>query len=229
MATAVRKTNWFAIWVSIAAVVVLVGVTGAVIAINNAASGPGAAPKGSIVDTDAGAVVFGDTGADNVIETYVDFLCPYCNQFEQSEGEQIKQLVDAGTAVLKVHPVTILDQYTSPAGFSSRASSAFFAVAAADPDNAYAFMQAMYQNQPEERSAGLTSEQIIQIAKDAGVNVTSDLQKSITNDSYQKFAQSKGLPADAQGTPTVIVNGTTVKWASGAGFNFDNDITPLLK
>ncbi|QAY59028.1 disulfide bond formation protein DsbA [Microbacterium protaetiae] len=229
MATAVRKTNWFAIWVSIAAVVVLVAVTGIVIAINNKASAPGAAPSGSIIDTDAGAVVFGDTGAANVIETYVDFLCPFCNQFEQSEGEQIKQLVDDGTAVLKVHPVTILDEYTSPAGYSSRAASAFFAVAAADPDNAYAFMQAMYENQPEEQSAGLTADQIVQVAQNAGVNVTSDLKTAITNNSYQSFAQSKGLPADAQGTPTVIVNGTSVKWAQGAGFDFATDITPLLK
>jgi len=211
MATAVRKTNWFAIWVSIVAVVVLVGVTGIVIAINNQASAPGPSPSGGIVDSDAGAVVFGDTNAPNTIETYVDFLCPYCNQFEQAEGDAIKKLVDDGTAVLKVHPVTILDQYSSPAGFSSRASSAFFAVAIADPDNAYAFMQAMYQNQPEEQSAGLTDEQIIQIANDAGVNVTSDLEKAITNHTYQSFAQSKGLPADATGTPHLVVNGNAVK------------------
>jgi protein-disulfide isomerase len=225
MATAVRKTNWFAIWVSIAAVVVLVAVTGIVIAINNAASAPGAAPQGSIIDTDAGAVVFGDEGADNVIETYVDFLCPYCNQFEQAEGEQIKKLVDDGTAVLKVHPVTILDNNTSPAGFSSRASSAFFAVAAADPDNAYAFMQAMYANQPDERSAGLSDEQIVQIAKDAGVNVTSDLEKTITNNTYQSFAQSKGLPADATGTPHLVVNGTAVN----VTYDVAADITAHLK
>lgn len=210
MATAVRKTNWFAIWVSIAAVVVLVVVTGIVIAINNAASAPGAEPQGSIIDTDAGAVVFGKDDADNVIETYVDFLCPFCNQFEQSEGATIKGLVDDGTAQLRVHPVTILDNNSSPAGYSSRAASAFFAVAIADPDNAYAFMQAMYANQPEERSAGLTSEQIVQIAKSAGVNVTSELEKAITNDTYQSFAQSKGLPSDATGTPHLVINGKAV-------------------
>ncbi|WEG08183.1 thioredoxin domain-containing protein [Microbacterium horticulturae] len=225
MATAVRKTNWFAIWVSVIAVVVLVAVTGVVIAINNKAAAPGAAPSGGIVDTDAGAVVFGDADAPNTIETYVDFLCPYCNQFEQAEGASIKKLVDAGTAVLKVHPVTILDQGTAPAGFSSRASSAFFAIATADPDNAYAFMQAMYENQPDEQSAGLTDEQIVQIAKSAGVNVTSDLEKTITKNTYQSFAQSKGLPADATGTPHVVVNGTAVS----VTYSYDTDIKAHLK
>lgn len=227
MATAVRKTNWFAIWVSIAAVVVLVAVTGAVIAINNAAAAPGAQPEGSIIDTDAGAVVFGDTDADNVIDTYVDFLCPFCNQFEQSEGPTIKGLVDDGTAVLKVHPVTILDNNTSPVGYSSRAASAFYAVAAADPDNAYAFMQALYANQPEERSAGLTSAQIVQIAKNAGVNVTSDLEHAITKDTYQDFAQHKGLPADATGTPHLVINGTAVPVSSD--YNPATDIAAHLK
>jgi protein-disulfide isomerase len=208
MATAVRKTNWFAVWVSVAAVVVLIAVTGVVIAINNAASGPGAEPKGDIINTETGAVSFGK--GENTIDTYIDFLCPFCHQFEQAEGAQIKELVDAGTATLNVHPVSILDNNSSPAGYSSRAASAFFAVAAADPDNAYAFMQALYSNQPEEGSAGLTDEQIVQVAKDAGVKMTSDLEKAITSNRYQKFALSRQLPSGATGTPTLVVNGETV-------------------
>ncbi len=231
MASAVRKTNWFAIWVSIAAVVVLVAVTGVVIAINNAATrqatDPGAAPQGAIIDASNGAVLFGDKSAKNTIDTYVDFLCPYCNQFEQSEGPTIKKLVDSGEVALRVHPVTILDNNTSPAGYSSRAASAFYAVAAADPDNAYAFMQAMYQNQPAEQSAGLTSAQIVDVAKNAGVKMTSALEKAITSDTYQKFAQAHGLPADAQGTPTLVINGTTVPVSSD--YNPQTDIVAHLK
>ena len=223
MATAVRKTNWFAIWVSVAAVVVLVVVTGIVIAINNAASAPGAEPKGKIITTSAGAVSFGD-GA-NTIDTYIDFLCPYCHQFEQTEGPTIKQLVDEGKVTLNVHPVTILDDGTTPKGYSSRAAGAFYAVAAADPDNAYAFMQALYASQPQEGSAGLTDEQIVQIAKSAGVNVTSDLEKAITSNAYQKYAQSKGLPSGATGTPTVVVNGKAIQ----VTFDPQKDITPNLK
>ncbi|WP_308492963.1 DsbA family protein [Microbacterium terrisoli] len=223
MATAVRKTNWFAIWVSVAAVVVLVVVTGIVIAINNSASAPGSEPKGSIVNTEAGSVTFGD--GTNTIDTYVDFLCPYCNQFEQSEGPAIKQLVDAGTVKLNVHPVTILDGRSSPSGYSSRAAGAFYAVAVADPDNAYAFMQAMYANQPEEGSAGLSDDQIVQIAKSAGVKMTSDLEKAITSNEYQKYALSKGLPSDATGTPALYVNGKQVNVTMDA----KTDITPNLK
>jgi len=223
MASAVRKTNWFAIWVSVAAVVVLVAVTGIVIAINNAASGPGAEPSGKIVDTAAGAVVFGD--GDNTIDTYVDFLCPICNQFEQSEGSTIKQLVDEGKATLKVHPVSILDTRTSPAGYSSRAGGAFLAVAAADPDHAYAYMEALFANQPAEGSAGLTSAQLVDIAKNAGVTMTGDLEKAITSDRYQKFVQAQQLPDGSRGTPTLLVNGTMIN----VTMNPETDITANLK
>ena len=40
MAAAARKTNWFAIWVSVAVVVVLVGVGALVVWMNNSASTP---------------------------------------------------------------------------------------------------------------------------------------------------------------------------------------------
>ncbi|UUT35910.1 DsbA family protein [Microbacterium elymi] len=191
-----------------AAVVVLIAVTGVVIAINNASSGPGAEPSGDIINTDAGTVSFGD--GTNTIDTYIDFLCPYCNQFEQSVGPTIDELVKGGTVTLNVHPVTILDGHSSPAGYSSRSASAFFAVAAADPDKAYAFMQALFANQPAEGSAGLTNEQIVDLAKQAGVSMTDDLEKAITSDRYQKYALAQSLPAGATGTPHLEVNGEAV-------------------
>ena len=97
----------------------------------------------------------------------------------------------------------------SPAG-PFRSASAFFAVAAADPDKAYAFMQALFANQPAEGSAGLTDEQIVDLAKQAGVSMTDDLEKAITSDRYQKYALAQSLPAGATGTPHLEVNGEAV-------------------
>lgn len=222
MATAVRKTNWFAIWVSVAVVAILVIVAGIVIAMNNRAAGPGAEPSGSIIDTQNGAVTFGK--GPNTVETYIDFMCPYCNQFEQSEGADIQQLIKADKVTLKVHPVTILNNSSNPAGYSSRAAGAFYAVAGADPANAYAYLQALYANQPQEGSAGLTDQKLVDIAKSAGVNVTPDLEKAITSNKYQKFALSHGLPSGATGTPTVVVNGTMIP----VTMNFQQDIVPHL-
>lgn len=209
MATAVRSRNWFAIWVTAAVVVTLIIVTVLVVWLNNTRSGPGDTPQGSKVNTETGAIAFG-TG-ENQVDTYIDFICPNCNQFEQAEGETIEGLVKDGTITLNVHPIAILDRSSQGTEYSSRSASAMYAVATRDPDNAYAFMQAMYQNQPAEGSEGLTDEQIIDVAKGAGVDMTSELEKDITSGKYKKFVQdmTPKTPAGPRGigTPTLVING----------------------
>lgn len=214
MATAARKTNWFAIWVSIAVVVVLVGVGFAVVAMNNAASAPGDTPKASHVDTETGAISFGE--GKNTMATYIDFMCPICNQFEQTYGDEITKLREDGTITLEVHPISILDRLSQGTEYSTRAASAMYAVSIADYDHALAFMQAMYANQPEENSTGLTDEQIIQVAEGAGVTMTDDLKKAITEHRYADFVttltdKTPVAPGSTGiGTPTVAINGTTI-------------------
>lgn len=209
MAAVARKTNWFAIWVSVAVVVVLVGVAALVVVMNNSSSAPAEAPKASNIDTETGAISFGD--GSQTVDTFIDFICPYCNQFEQSEGSTINGLVQDGTITLNVHPLGVLDRASQGTEYSSRAASAMYAVAVRDPDNAYAFMQALFENQPAESTPGLTDEQIVDVAKQAGVNVTSDLENDITSHRYLKYVQTQTLPDGAQGTPTVLVNGNMIQ------------------
>jgi protein-disulfide isomerase len=237
MATAARKptparkpartTNWFAIWVSTAVVVALVVIGGVVIWMNNsansAASFNGTKPTGAHI-TAQGAIQFGKSDA-NVVTTYIDFLCPYCNQFEQSEGPTLHQLVDGGKIALEVLPMGYLDTRSNPAGYSSRAASAMYSVAIHDYSHSYAFMQALYADQPAEGSAGLSDQQIVDVAKQAGVNMTGELEREIEAHTYQKFAQATQLPQNATGTPTVLVNGKLIN----VTFNVQNDIVSNLK
>jgi len=206
--SAAGKTNWFAIWTSVAVVAVIAVVVVLVMMMNNKATDPGLAPDSSGVNQETGAIVFGD-GADTV-STWVDFMCPYCGQFEETEGETITQLIDEGRITLELHPVAILDRLSQGTEYSSRAASAMYAVAEADPANAYAFLVAMYDNQPAEQTAGLTDEEIVQVAKDAGVDVTAELEAAILDHKFLDFAQSQELPEGATGTPTLAINDTLV-------------------
>lgn len=214
MATAARKTNWFAIWVSVAVVAVLVVVGGLVVWMNTAASAPGNAPKASNINTETGAISFGD--GSGTMDTYVDFMCPICNQFEQTYGQEITSLKDDGTITLNVHPIAILDSQSQGTEYSSRSASAMYAVAVADPDHALAFMQALFANQPGEGSTGLSDDQIISIAEGAGVDVTNDLKKAITSGRYIDYVQAMTPKTPIQpgqkgiATPTVAINGTTI-------------------
>lgn len=218
-----KKTNWFAIWISVAAVVVVVGVAGLVVWMNSVSAEPAPAPAASNVNPDTGAVTFGD--GPNTVDTYIDFMCPYCGQFEEAEGETIQDLVASGDITLNVHPVAILDRLSQGTEYSSRSAGAFYAVAAADPANAYAFLQALYANQPAENTAGLTNEDLVALAKDAGVEMTDALEQSILSDEYKAFAQQQSLPDGSTGTPTLLVNGEVVR----VSYNAEADIVSRLK
>src|SRR5688500_7041866 len=96
MAQGARKVNWFAIWVSAAVVVALVLVAVLVVTLNNA-SAPKPVPTdvnpptSAGIEVETGAILVGD--GENRLDTFVDFMCPICNQFEQDYGAEIESLV----------------------------------------------------------------------------------------------------------------------------------------
>lgn len=208
---AAGKTNWFAIWVSVAVVAVVAIVITAVVWMNNSATDPGTPPSGSGIDQSTGAIIVGD--GEQTLDTYIDFMCPICNQFEQTYGDEILDLVDDGTITLNIHPIAILDRYSQGTEFSTRAANAMYCVAEADPDAAVPFMQAMFENQPEENSTGLTDEQILDIA--SGVGVTG-IDSCVSGGEYTDFvaAMTDETPvapgASGIGTPTLAVNGEVI-------------------
>lgn len=206
MAQAPSKPNWFAIWISVAVVVVLIAVGGVVVWLNNFQNSGGNAPSAGNIDQETGAISFGE-GPDTVA-TYIDFMCPICNQFEQIYGDTLDELVEGGDIQLDIHPIAILDRYSQGTEYSTRAANAMYCVAENSPDNALAFMKAMYTNQPEENSTGLTDDEIIGIAE--GVGAT-NVSECITGGEYDTFvtAMTKTLPG--QGTPTVVINGDVIE------------------
>jgi len=207
MATGGRKTNWFAIWVSVAVVVVLVVVGILVAALNNQATAPGPTPEGASIDSATGAISVGE-GPD-VLATYVDFICPACGQFEQSYGPTIQGVVDDGSITLDIHPIAILDSQSQGTRYSSRAASAMYCVAVADPEASLPFLTAMYENQPPEATSGLTDEEIVTIAESVGVTDASDC---ITEGRYMDYVtrMTPETPvkegAGGISTPTVVLN-----------------------
>ena len=216
-----RKVNWFAVWTSVAVVAVLVVVGGLVVWMNNTATDPGEAPQATNVDMETGAISFG-SGTDT-LGTYVDFMCEYCQLFESTFGEEIQEGVAAEEITLQVFPIAILDGASMGTEYSSRAASAMYSVSINDPDNALAFLQAMYVAKPGEGTTGLTDDEIIAIAEGAGVDVTDQLRSDITSGRYVDFVQqmtpNTPVQPGAQGiaTPTVTINGEVIANSSFPG------------
>src|SRR5665648_586330 len=88
-------------------------------------------PRGS---TGSGAIPVGPAGVAGavhgaapgavVVSVYVDYMCPYCGQFEQVNGPILDQLRGEGTIVVEYHPVSILDEASLGTAYSTRAAAA---------------------------------------------------------------------------------------------------------
>jgi protein-disulfide isomerase len=80
---------------------------------------PGSIPAGATPDGD-GIVV-----ADGLVpvDAFIDFLCPYCRQFELSAGPGLQTMAAAGRIRLVYHPMSFLDD-ASTTRYSSRAGAA---------------------------------------------------------------------------------------------------------
>ncbi|MEW1975194.1 MULTISPECIES: thioredoxin domain-containing protein [Microbacterium] len=210
MAAAKSNTNWFAIGISIAVVVVLVALGALVVILNNQANDPGTAPQSAIVNEETGAIVFGD--GEDTVDTYVDFMCPICGDFEQSYGEQLQTAAANGDITLNIHPVSILNRLSQNTEFSTRAGSAMYCVAAEAPDSTLDFFNSMFANQPEENSAGLSDDELAALAEEAGAGAAAEC---IADGTYMDFVDAQTDAHDIQGTPTVEVNGKRLDLQAG--------------
>lgn len=210
MAAAKSNTNWFAIGISIAVVVVLVVLGGVVVFLNNQANDPGTAPQSAIINDETGAIVFGD--GENTVDTYVDFMCPICGDFEKSYGEQLQTAAANGDITLNIHPVSILNRLSQNTEFSTRAGSAMYCVAAESPDSTLDFFNTLFANQPEENSAGLSDDELAAMAEQAGAGAAADC---IADGTYMDFVDAQTNAHDIKGTPTVEVNGKRLDLQAG--------------
>ncbi len=206
MAAASGKVNWFAIWTSIIVAVIAIGIGASVIIANNISNDPGTRPSAEAIDQETGAVAIG--GGKDTVDTYIDFMCPVCNGFEQAYGEQLQKLAADDKITLKLHPVAILDRMSQGTNYSTRAANAFYCVADSKSDAVLPFMAALFQNQPQENTAGLTDEQLVEFAKTSGA----DIQSCQADKKFEKFVgvMTKKMPSDPEsgrtGTPSIVIN-----------------------
>ncbi|GAB3797828.1 hypothetical protein GCM10028798_09440 [Humibacter antri] len=164
-------------------------------------------------DFDSGALVVGD--GKTTVDTYIDPMCPYCGEFERANGRALAQKVNDGTITLRVHPLNFLDPNSQGTNYSSRAGSALTCVAASDPKATLTYLSALYDNQPEEGSSGLTDAKLKSLAHSVGATsadscITSNRYASWLTQNTQSALNGPIPGADIKtikATPTVLVNG----------------------
>lgn len=173
------------------------------------------------------------------VTLYADYMCPGCGNFEQLYGGLLESLLESGHIQLHMVPVTFLDMQSAGTKYSSRAANLVGCLVEQQPEYAYGTHTRLFDagTQPAEGSAGLTDRQLLAIAKEAGAEMTGELQSCVQKRSFADFfqvssdifsttgavglaegerlqmpgltgeLQPEGEPQKLASTPTVIVDG----------------------
>lgn len=194
-------------------IVVILGLVAAIaIAVGRSlGSGDGGGATGKVVapaNIEAGAYSVGDADAPVTLDLYYDYMCPACGAFESANAEDLSRLIDQGTIRVNLHVMAFLDEQSQGTEYSTRAGNAYAAVVNAAPDQVWAFHNALYANQPDEGTEGLSDDQIASIAVRAGV--PADVVEKFTDGVHRGWiarSTQDAFDAGVTSTPTVKLNG----------------------
>jgi protein-disulfide isomerase len=159
------------------------------------------------------------------IQIYVDYQCPVCQAFEQTNTDQLTSYLKTGAATLEIHPIAILDNRSLGQRYSSRAANAAACVANFSPKSFFDFNSLLFEEQPKENTEGLADKKLVSIAKQAKVESLASVTSCITDQTFKAWVTSATSRATTgpiansdvkkvSATPTVIINGTKFNGAA---------------
>ena len=144
------------------------------------------------------------------VDAFIDFLCPFCRQFELSSGPTLARLVADGQISLVYHPMNFLDGASSTS-YSTRSAAA--SGCAADQGRFVEYAQALFVNQPPEGGPGLSDAELAAVGQAAGLadaSFTSCLSDGPYLD-WPPYVTERAIALGVEATPTVLVAGAAVR------------------
>lgn len=169
----------------------------------------------SVVQPDGGIAIgaqgvpVADVAADaTTVDVYFDYMCPWCGRFERSNAATLDAVRDEGV-VVRYHVLSFLDRASQGSGYSTRAATASLNIATDDPAHWLAFHEALFTNEPEEGTTGLTDEKLAEQARAVGVSDAA--VANMTNPRYSEWLKKNTETAFTKidSTPTVMIDGQT--------------------
>jgi len=211
-----RRRQMYVVGGIVLAIVVIVGVVFAVNSLRDTTgeaetavpqSSASGAPGGSAVE--GYTVTIGEESAPTTISLYEDLQCPVCRAFEQMTGDAVRQGIADGKVKVEYHMVAFLDD-ASTTDYSSRALNALMVVLdTAGPEAYVKYHELLYEHQPPEGSAGLTDDQLVEYAVQAGAEEDA-VRGPIEDNEFHQWvvnATDQMSKDGVNGTPTVLIDG----------------------
>ena len=211
-----RRTRALLVSSAVVAVLILVVAVVAAVQASRDTTGQAATPPAGVVDRYS--VQMGSSSAPAKVTIYEDFMCPYCGDFERVSEQKLKQYAATGKAQVSYHVVSFLDR-SSTTDYSTRAANALAVVLdTAGPGVALRFHNLLYAHQPQEGTAGLSDQQLVGLAVQAGAKskaVTGPI-KDLKFEQWVVNSTNAWSKRGYNSTPTVTVNGKKVAFSSAA-------------
>ncbi|WP_067700927.1 DsbA family protein [Nocardia jejuensis] len=163
--------------------------------------------------TEGGAIRIGNPDAKARVQVVADLQCPACQMFEHANSAALGKAAQDGSASIEYNIISFLDRASNGNQYSSRAANAAYVVAASDPSKFQQWLGVMFDKQPAEGANGMTDDQLIQIATDAGYTDPAVAQ-GIRDNKYASFVTDETKAVFATGiksTPSVYLNGTQIQ------------------
>jgi protein-disulfide isomerase len=167
---------------------------------------PSRVPAGATPEGDG--IVIGDGPVR--VDIFIDFLCPFCRQFELSSASALAGLVTGQLASLAYHPMNFLDQ-ASTTNYSTRAAAA--SGCAADAGRFLDYAHALFVHQPPEGGPGLSDAELARVGRDAGLADTA-FAACLSDAPYldwPPYVTARATAAGVSATPAVLVAGAAAR------------------
>jgi protein-disulfide isomerase len=174
----------------------------------------------AVLDPATATVLVGKPSAPITIDAYEDFLCPICGQFEAANSPAIDKQLQAGTIKVRYHVLNLLDDRSTPPGYSTMAANTALAVATAAPTKFVDYHASLFGKQPEENGPGWTQAQLSNLATRLGVGGPT-FDDVVNGNTYGPKIQANLAAAAANprlqqqggfGTPTLVADGALINW-----------------
>ncbi|MGW4440939.1 DsbA family protein [Streptomyces sp. NPDC004596] len=143
------------------------------------------------------------------VDAFIDFLCPFCKQFEGRSGPLLDELAADQAISLVYHPMGFLDDL-STTRYSSRASAA--SGCASDGGHFMEYLYALFANQPPEGGPGLSDDELVELGRAVGLGDSSfaECVRQAVYLDWSSYVTATAVQRGVGGTPTVAVQGVPV-------------------
>jgi protein-disulfide isomerase len=179
--------------------------------------GPQLIPSGGGAELDLeGEPMIGNASANVTVVEFGDYQCPYCKQFDQQVFPQLEEnYIDTGQVKFYYVNYAFLGDDSTEAAVASEC-----VYNQANTTQFWDFHHAVFDNQGREHSGWVTTDSIMEIARDSTEGLDYDgLRSCISGSSTSSEVQSDkrmGQANGVTGTPSIFVNGEQLR-----GFGYE--------